>query len=255
MLSREVMGIFCLVVLWTTALLVAASAFQLRGRLAAKGAQLGRGIVGVVDGAGPFARASVTQVGRALDPAAHPAIAFHDRAWAGELVGGAVVAAGARVEVAPSARAEIWVDPERFAAAAACGDVAEFDAAWAQAKKAKGWERTVGVTIEKGERVWVHAQASPPLVATFEPHAWLGARARALVVFAITELFVCGVVTRIAVTPPVFGTVSMLGAVLGIAFFLGVTPLGVKLREATRFPHEARLRGTWERSALTAERT
>lgn len=253
MLSREVMGIFCLVVLWTTALLVAASALQLRRKLARKGASLGRGRVGVVDDGAPFATATVAQVGRALDPADDPAIVFHDRAYAGTLAGGALVCAGERLGVAPSDVAEIWVDEPRRSAAAACAGLERFDEAWALAKKAKGWERTVTVELKKGDRVHFYPDAEGgPLVATFDPRGWLGARARALVVFAITELFVCGAVTRVALTPPLFGAVSTVGGVLAIAFFLGVTPIGVRLREVARLPHEARLLGTWRRAELAA---
>ncbi len=253
MLSREVMGVFCLVVLWTTALLVAASALQLWRRMVRKGASLGKGRVGVIDEGAPFATATVRQVGRALDPADDPAIVFHDRAYGGALAGGALVCAGERVEVAPSANAEVWIDDERRAAAAACADVAAFDDAWAQAKKAKGWERTVTVALKKGDRVHLFADAEGgPVVANFDPHAWLAGRSRSLVVFAIAELFVCGLVTRIVMTPPVFSGLSTLGGVLGVFFFLGVTPIGVRLRDVARLPHEARLLGTWRRRELGA---
>lgn len=253
MLSREVMGIFCLVVLWTTALLVAASAMQLRGRLAAKAKALGKARVGVVDSDGTFATAFVEQVGRALDPSDAPAITFHDRRYGGSLAGGALVCAGERVEVPPADDAEIWVDDRRREEAARCPDLRSFDEAYALARKAKGWVRTVEVRLTKGDRVHYFA-GERPVVATFDPSEWLGGKARALVVFAITELFVCGVVTRVALTEPLFGTVSTIGGALAIAFFLGVTPLGVKLREVARFPNEGRLLGVWQRSALSASR-
>ncbi len=249
MLSREVMGIFCLVVLWTTALLVAAAAFQLRGRLAAKARSLGKAKVGIIDSEGTFATAFVEQVGRALDPADAPAITFHDRRYGGSIAGGALVCAGERVEVAAAEDAEVWVDDARREKAARCPSLGSFDEAYAMARKAKGWVRTVEVRLEKGDRVHYFPGAHP-VIATFDPTRWLGEKARALVVFAITELFVCGVVTRVALSEPLFGTVSTIGGALAIAFFLGVTPLGVKLREVARFPSEARLLGVWQRSAI-----
>jgi hypothetical protein len=43
---------------------------------------------------------------------------------------------------------------------------------------------------------------------------------------------------------------SIIGAVACIAFFLGVTPVAVALRESVRRPHEAFLRSVWSRKAL-----
>lgn len=249
MLSREVMGIFCLVVLWSTALLVAASAFQLRGRLAAKAKALGKGRVGVIDTDGTFATAFVEQVGRALDPADVPAITFHDRRYGGTIAGGALVCAGERLEIPAAEDAEIWVDEKRRQEAARCPTLGSFDEAYALARKAKGYVRTVEVPLKKGDRVH-YFPGERPVITTFEPARWLGDKARSLVVFAITELFVCGAVTRVALSEPLFGTVSTIGGALAIAFFLGVTPLGVKLRDVARLPSEARLLGVWQRSAI-----
>jgi hypothetical protein len=51
--------------------------------------------------------------------------------------------------------------------------------------------------------------------------------------------------TLVAVWPPLFDGVSMLGAGAALGFFLGVQPLGVSLNESTRTPDRAYLRGTW----------
>lgn len=247
MLTPEVMGIFCLVVLWTTALLVAASALKLRGRLVTRATSLGRETdAEITECDGAFATLAVEQIGRALDPPERPAIAFHDRSYRSTLAGGVLLVNGERVEVPAAPRAEVWLDPARRTAAAQCPSTAAFDEAYAKAKKAKGWIRTVEMSLSKGDKI-VYYAGETPLVSTVRVQRWLAGRARMLLVFAMSSVSLCGAVTVLALSKPHFGTLSLVGAVLGIAFFLGITPLGVRLREQARFPHEARLQGVWTR--------
>ncbi|HSQ66800.1 MAG TPA: hypothetical protein VLM85_26455, partial [Polyangiaceae bacterium] len=64
------------------------------------------------------------------------------------------------------------------------------------------------------------------------------------------ELAACAAATRVAWSSPHFGALSVVGAVLCLAFFLGVTPLAVALRESVRTPNIAYLRGRWARARV-----
>jgi len=259
MLSREVMGIFALGVLWVTALLVAAAAWQdlrdVRGwwRRARRAV---RGVVVTGDGDDQtLAEFRVEQRGRATDEA-RPAIAFHDRAFHSRVHGGTVEIDGRARRL--SGPGEVWVEREQRGAAAACPGEAEFDEAYARAICASGFQRDVRVAVRAGDRVVVLgevegdavvASEGPLVVATFDPRRMLSRDAWALALFIPSELLACACVTWVALRPPHFGAVSVLGAILGLAFFLGVTPVAVSLREHVRRPSEAHLRGTWARRA------
>src|SRR5688500_11719493 len=129
MLTREVMGVLALGILWVNTLLVVAAAL---GRLRAIRA-LGRSLVPVVSGQvtrGPLARYSVEQVGRAAE--GPDAIVFSDRAYTSAVLGGAIEPGG---PIGENARAEVWVGEAEVARAAACPGVEAFDAAFRDAKK------------------------------------------------------------------------------------------------------------------------
>lgn len=246
MLSREVMGILCLGVVWTTALLVAGAAWQDLRDLRAIVRRTKRAIRGVVV-EGDFAEWAVEQTGRATDD---DAIAFHDRAFHNEIFGGKVKTDGGVVEIAKATGA-VWIDERAREDAASCGDVTTYDAAWPLARKAKGFSRTVRVRIRSGERVWILGEPNAPeIVATFDPGAFCARKALLVVVFIVAELAACAAATRLALSVPHFGTMSILGAIACFAFFLGVTPIAVALRESIRRPHEAFLRTVWARKAL-----
>ncbi|HZO12649.1 MAG TPA: hypothetical protein VFB62_05315, partial [Polyangiaceae bacterium] len=53
--------------------------------------------------------------------------------------------------------------------------------------------------------------------------------------------------TYLALYPPIFGTVSIVGGALGLVFFLLVQPAGTAIRDAVRVPSVAQLRGSWVR--------
>jgi hypothetical protein len=238
------MGTLCLGVLWVTALLVAAAAWQDFRDLRAIVKRGRKMIEGVVKG-GDFAEWSVEQTGRATED---DAIAFHDRAFHSEVFGGTV---GDR-EIAASATAEVWIDERARVEAASCGDVTTYDAAHALARKAKGFARTVRVRIRAGQRVWVIGEAE--IVCTFDPRAWASRKSLLVLAFIPIELALCAAATRLAFSVPHFGTMSIVGAVACIAFFLGVTPVAVALRESVRRPHEAFLRTVWSRKTLVTQR-
>lgn len=244
MLSREVMGALCLGVLWVTALLVAAAAWQDFRDLRAIVKRARKMIDGLVSG-GDFAEWSVEQTGRATDD---DAIAFHDRAFHSEVFGGKV----GDQEIAANKIGEVWIDEKAREEAAGCGDVTTYDAAHAIARKAKGFARTVRVRIRAGQRVWVIGDGE--IVSTFDPRAWASRKSLLVLAFIPIELALCAAATRLALSLPRFGTMSIIGAVACIAFFLGVTPLAVALRESVRLPHEAFLRTVWSRKALVTAR-
>ena len=239
MLSREVMGVACLGVVWVTALLVAGAAWQDLRDLLAVLARARRAVVGVAET--DLAEWSVEQIGRALDVGKSArAIGFHDRAFRSEIFGGSVRVGESLVSVAPSTHGEVWIDEARRLEAVSGG--ADFDAAYAQARKAKGFQRVVRVRVQAGDRVWL---VGDDVVSTLDPAAFCRRKALGLALFIPLELAACAAATRLALTLPHFGTASIAGAVACLAFFLGVTPLAVSLREGARRPHEAFLRNQW----------
>jgi hypothetical protein len=257
MLSREIMGIACLGVVWVTALLVAGAAWQDLRDLLAIAKRARDAIVGVVTG-GDLAEWRVEQTGRALD--AHgddQAIGFHDRGFASEILGGRVRVDGSaddEVEIAP-AKGQVWIREGARRDAVGCASVADFDAAYAQARKAKGLHREARVRVRDGERVWIvgareGSRVVPVIVATLDPAAFCRRKALGLAAFIPLELVACAAATRLALSVPHFGRASVAGAIACMAFFLGVTPLAVSLREGARRPHEAFLRNRWSRDAL-----
>ncbi len=313
MLTREIMGIFCLGIVWVTALLVAAAALKDLGDLLRIARR--RFIVGTAEN--DLGEWTVEQTARALDAEGDEVIAFHDRGWKSEIFGGVVRDASGRAhEIAPSApeplrgvgsqaslkseplrgvgsqaslkseplrgvgsqaslkseplrgvgsqaslkseplrgvgsqaslKSQVWVSEDMRRAATACADVATFDEVYAQARKAKGCRREVKVRIAKGQKVFF---AEPSILSTIDPRAFCSRKALLVGLFIPLELAVCGVCTWLALRLPHFGPASVVGALCCFAFFLGVTPIGVALREHIRRPHEAFLRAQWSRAAL-----
>ncbi|HEY1959059.1 MAG TPA: hypothetical protein VGH28_25775 [Polyangiaceae bacterium] len=244
MLSREVMGVLCLGVVWMTALLVAAAAWQELRDLRALAKRAKRASVGTVVG-DDLAEWRALQTGRATD---REEIAFHDRKFESEVFGGRVDVDGETIEIARS-DAEVWTDERARREAAECSDAKTFDAAYAQARKAKGFARDVRVRVRPGDRVWI---VGKEIVSTIDPVAFCNKKSLAFVLFIPLELAVCAAATRLALATPHFGKTSIAGAIVCLAFFLGVTPLGVALREGARRPSRAFLRNTWSRRALAS---
>ncbi len=261
MLSREVMGLFCLGVVWVTALLVAGAAWQDLRDVWGRWRRARRALQGTVESGdgtdGALGEWSVRQRGRALD-GKQETIAFHDRAFQSTLAGGAVCVGGRQYRIA--GRGQVWPGPEARARAAR-EDAAAFGAAYAQAVRAAGFEREVRVPVRPGDEVFLLGEVSGDsivagdgalVVATFDPAPALTGHVALLAAFVVAELAVAAVVTAVAALPPHFGPRSVVGAVLCLGYFLGVTPLAVALRERVRPPDEAYQRGTWTRpSAVT----
>jgi len=263
MLSREVMGLFCLGVVWLTALLVAGAAWQDLRDLRAVARRARRHMIKarVVRGEGEdgcFAEWGVEQTGRALD-AADARVAFHDRTFRSRIFGGSLRSGDETYTVAPL-DGDVWPSDQARARAASCGDLASFDEAYALSRKAKGFRRDVRVPIGPGDEVWVlgeidgHVIAAPAgerlIVSSVDPLRFCSRKCLLVATFIPAELAVCAAATRVAWSAPHFGAVSVVGAVLCLAFFLGVTPLAVALRESVRAPNIAYLRGRWTRARV-----
>ncbi len=274
MLTREVMGVFALGVLWLNTLLVVLAALGRARDLLARRAAMkllddkdptGYGVLtGRIETAGaePPAELAIEQVGRHA-AGAKRAIIWHDRSHASSIRGGALVVGDAKlpVEAASELSAEVWLEPTAVVAAARCESDAAFDATYPAAKKARGSARTVRATIETGVKVWLVGEARPtddgvilgpgaagPLViATFDPRAWLASRATWLVLFAPIAIALCAGCTAVALWEPVFDSpVSKVGGLLCFVYFLLVLPAGTRMRDATALPSVRALRGRWD---------
>ncbi len=259
MLSREVMGMVCLGVVWLTALLVAGAAWQDLRDLRSLARRARRALEATVtrgDGdGGALAEWSVEQTGRAID-GEREALAFHDRSFGSRVFGGEVEAGGASYRIT-SQDGQVWPAEAARDRAAACANGDCFEQAYAQARKAKGFRRHVRVAVRAGERVWVMGEredgeinapkGQPLIVSSIDPAAFCARKSLLVAIFIPAELAACAAATRVACTAPRFGTTSVVGAILCVAFFLGVTPLAVALRESVRVPNVAYLRGTWTR--------
>jgi len=242
------MGIACLAVLWTAALLCAGAAWQELRDLRSlsrsfESLQVGTVLRGDGDG-GCLAFHEIEQTGRALD--GEPAIAFHDRSHRSAVCGGVVKVGDEEITV--DGDREVWTKLDDRARLARCNDLAHFDEAYESARKAKGWRRTVRTELREGDRVFLAAG----VISSEDPRPFVASRTWLVLSFIAGELSVCALCTRVATWPPVFGTVSTVGGVMCLAFFLLVTPMGVRVRDACRPPSRAFLRGTWKRAKMAS---
>lgn len=268
MLSRELMGVLALAILWVNTLLVVGAALQeavrltrLRGRWGGSGLG-GRALAGkVVRGEGPggaLAMHRVEQVGRyAADDADRRAILFSDKSYAGEAFAGVVATDGGEVRVAAGS-AEVWASPEAVREAATCPD-GTFAGAYADARKARGYHRTVEVAVRAGAEVWLvgalrDEDGAPVLgpgpdgvlrVSSIEPRAVCARKLALVALFVVGVLVAAASCTVLALWPPYFGMVSTIGGALGLAYFLLVQPAGTALRDAVREPSRTAVRGSW----------
>jgi hypothetical protein len=284
-LSPELMGVLSLVVLWTATLLILAVAIGDGRGLARRRAQLrlldpqGIGaepVIGLLRGraeAEGLAEHIREETGRSLPRAKVPTILLHPRQLISEIHGGRVdLGGGQALEIAavPSREAEVWRDD------GAAPDDADFEAALAEAKKSKGWRRKSVMRLGPGRELWILAEVrrrpdgvlearptpdlSDParqprlLIAPFDPRGWL--EKKGLFVWAVSAaiLISAALVTAVALVPPAFGWVSTVGGVLGLAYFLGVQPIGVWLRDQVSSPARQVVHRQWrgQRSGSTA---
>jgi hypothetical protein len=281
MLSREIMGYLALAVLWVNTLLIAFAALkeliallERRSLLRPPDANASHGYAllkaRVLRGDGPdgsFASRRIEQLGRSAGDATHRrAILFSDRNAVSEIFGGAVHIDGAppneEAEITPALEgAEVWLSESAMRAAAACPSPDRFDAAYEDARKARGFARTVETLIPPETPLWIagdvgRAHAAAPLrvapsrvrgllVSTFDPRPLLTRKIVLSIAAILAILAGAAACTALALTRPYFGTVSTIGGALSLAYFLLVQPAGTALRDAVRLPHRAPLRGEW----------
>lgn len=244
----EVFAAIALGFLWIHTLLIAYAALLDRRGLASRLARAREAVVGtVVEAAGPegvLARAEVDQVGRTKgDGVVH----FADRAhrsvgWAG------VLEVGGERHSLELEGAEVWPELDARERAAAPESAAQLESVLPQAKRAKGWRRTVAVDVGAVGSTVYYLPArgqEPAIVSAIDPLGWLRSKRRVALLFVFAELAVAAGCTVLALVPPAFGWVSMLGGAACLGFFLGVQPLGVALTDALRTPDRAYLRGRW----------
>lgn len=284
MLSREIMGLLALAILWVNTLLIAAAAGKELLALLARRQKLrllgpidrGDGILRgvVVRGEGPggaFAEQRVDQIGRSARPsAAGRSIHFSDKAFEGEIFGGVLlceIEPGRQEEVViePSRPAEVWLSADDLRRASGCPSLERFEQMYEDAKRARGAARTVKAVIEPGRTVWVAVErerepegrlsrisnssmsppsAAPPMIAVMNPRALCSTKIALVLGSILAMLGLAAAASAVALHEPRFGLVSTLGGALCLAFFLLVQPAGTALRDAVRLPHRALLRGS-----------
>lgn len=255
-LPYEWLGVLALAILWTNAILIAAAAMGQRSELGEIRARLlgakrsGALVAGIVEeGRGPagaLAVRRVEQLGRAMTIGGPDRILFTDRVVSGESFGGSIrTDDGVRHEVEALAgdRVEIWV-PDGAPGKRLESD---FDAAWARASTNKGFPSRVEQTIGVGARVFVHRDGEILRIAALDPIGFVDGRRAMLVAFAVATILGAAAVTVLACWPPAFGTVSTVGAALGIAYFVGIQPLGTAVRDAAKLPPARPVGGIWQR--------
>ncbi|MBX3272585.1 MAG: hypothetical protein KF729_20160 [Sandaracinaceae bacterium] len=266
MLTREIMGLLALGVLWVNGLLVLAVALkQLRAvidvrarfRRAREERRLSSGVVAEGE---PFAVRHVAQLGRAITTRGPARILFTDGPQSFEVLGGVLETPEGPVRVAPAppGLSEVWIAPERAAEAHACPSAEVFDEAFGEASKYKGYRREVLVSVRAGDRVWVVGdrgeqgvvprEDEPLLVSMVEPFGWTAQKARLLVGFVVLSLVGLVGVSALALWSPWFGTISTIGGALCVAYFLAIQPLGTAVRDAVRTPARQPIGGSWRRA-------
>lgn len=252
MLTKELMGLLCLAILWiNTLLLIGAQVGPLRDltsrlRRLARSLTQTRVVRGDADGA--LATHRVTQVGRKL--AKQDAILFHDRSYHSDVHGGSVEHEGRVIEV-PPADGEVWISQSERQRAAMCASSEAFDRALAPSRKAKGFVRDVTMSLCEGASVWLCSdvdRAEAPLwLSDFDPRPWCRRRVALVLGYQLGVLALASGITYLALYPPLFGVVSTIGGVVGLLYFVLIQPVGVLVRERVLPQHQAHLRGEWKR--------
>ncbi|MGB1276854.1 MAG: hypothetical protein ACPG77_14000 [Nannocystaceae bacterium] len=209
----------------------------------------------------------VEQTGRS---AGEGQIFFHDRAYASEVGGGAIEVATesgiVRIELpAIGQQVEVWPRPGAIKPAT-IPEQTDFTKAQAQARRASGFRRQLITPIVVGDEVWVSGCLAPTeagertlelagpraehgdvLVSAVDPKVWAKRCAALCVGFALATLLVSIGCTVAALWPPVYGTISKLGALVGMAILMGNMLFGNLVRDAVRTPIRRIIGGCWQR--------
>lgn len=263
MLSREIMGVLALGILWVNTLLIIGAAFKQASALSALKRQLtrarGRGALwrGIVRTA-PLAVLRVEQVGRATTGSGPEQIEFTDAGQKAEWAGGRVERAdGESFAAHDENEVDVWFDERRRAEATEAGSESSFSDAWEEARKHAGYRRTISLKIGEGESVWVWAEAKGGklhsssgkriVLSTVEPIAVVARCRWRLWAFAGMAPWVAAGLTALVLTRPYFEGLSLVGGICCVVFFLLVQPAGTAVRDAARLPSAQPIAGRWRR--------
>lgn len=232
---------------WIQALLIVAGSFKELGatRRAAKalfGAGVQRGHVVSGDGPGGLiAEHQTIQRGRSKG---NGWIHFHDREHQSAVFGGRIKLEDGR-ELAVEADGEFWPSREDQVNEGGSYDAATFESAYAVARKAKGWMRTVRAGLGPDAEVWV-GSGDRPFVSAIDPQPWLRNRALAITGLMALHLAVAAACSTAALWPPIFDNVSKAGAVACLLWFMQAQDFTRIVGEWARPPSRAFLRGKWK---------
>lgn len=244
---------FALLAFWVNTLLIAGAGVNeclaLRRRYAARLApgSLRRGTVLADDAGEGIARWRAQQVGRSNG---RGPILFHDRARVSTVLGGALqLDDGTRVELPAGAAGEVWFAQGSKRRAAACAGAEAFAAALPGASRAAGWERGVELALRGGQPIWLGGQvgSTPIVLAEADPRAWRARITGLTALLVVGLLLVAGGCTLLCLWPPVFGTLSKLGAFAAVVAFNLFQLVGKLHHDAIQPPSERALEGAWAR--------
>jgi hypothetical protein len=253
-LPYEWLGIFALGAIVINTWLIVISAWkrrQLLGEIRKSWADAKQGTVEHGDGPhGILARRSVSQIGRALTVRGPDRIEYTDTCSESEFFGGTISRPNAEpITLAPASDVELWLadaNPPRDD---------DFEDAWTCASTNKGFATRVTLSVGPGTRIWMCRDEDNLRIATLDPLAFCDRMRRILALFCVGSLLTLTLVAVLACTPPVFGSVSTLGAALGVAFFLLIQPLGVAVRDFTLLPPYRQVGGMQARPAANGRKT
>lgn len=254
MLTNELMGSALLMIAWVTALMVMLDAFidvrAMNKRLSAWKSSLIQGVVKAPE----LATHEVEQRIKQLDSET-PGLLFFDRKHVSHVTGGSVEVGSETLEIVAANGAEFWPAHDAQLAAAACDSTATFDALQKAAQGPGGGLRTVRTVLRSGQAVWLEgtkngASFEASLVSGADPRVWARSRLSMSLGVMVLSMVWVAVGTALALWAPVFGLISIIGAVVLLAHFLLMTPLAMSVREKVRSPGIAYVRGSWKRDAV-----
>lgn len=253
MLTRELMGMALLGLAWVTAIMIALDALVDARAMLRRLTEWKRSLVQGTVVAPELAVHEVEQRVKQLD-GDEPGLVFFDRKHVSTVTGGAVTVGNEQLEVSGARDAEVWIDAATRMAAAACSSPASFDSLTTSAQAAGGGLRTVRTSLRSGATVWVSgtktgSKFEAKLVSGFDPRAWAKGRLLGITGLIALDLTWVAAGTVVALWPPAFGLVSIAGALVLLGHFLGMTALAMGIREKSRTPAFAFIRGSWRRSA------
>lgn len=233
---------FALALFWVHSLLIVAAGWSEAATLLrawGRAARRGR----VIHGAGPEGQLAIHRVRQVGRSRGDGKIWFHDRAYEGALLGGEVAVGDERRALA--AGGSVWVPRARQAEAARCAGAEAFAAASPRAVKAAGWPRDVEVSLGPGDAVWLSEGPDGPLVAGEDPARWRRGVTARTIALAVGVPAIAAGCTLLCLWPPVFGTVSKVGAFVSLVVFNLFQLAGKLHHDAIQPPGTRALGGLW----------